>query len=137
MNFLDHKIVTGKWALRDFDGNTLSKLMAIVYSLYLLHNAVNVPVNAISPTSANHLQDKFFKMSRLISGQRVETGHGKITASSHQEGIAFCKNLSAHKCVVSVLVIVCTGWLGLFIFFLIKCFRAKVVFNSVVFMHLK
>lgn len=135
MNFLDYEIVTGKWALHDFDGNILSKLMTIVYSLHLLQKAVNVPVNAISPTSANHLQDKFFKLSRLISGQLVETGLGKIAASSHPEGIAFCKNLLAHKFVVSILVIVCTGWLSLF--FLIKCFRAKVVYNSVVFVHLK
>ena len=117
MNFLYYKTVTGKWALYDFDGNTLSKLMSIVYSLYLLQKAVNVPVNAISPTSANHLQDKFFKLSRLISGQLVETGHGKVAASSHPEGIAFCKNLLAQKFVVSILVILSTGWLSLFFTF--------------------
>jgi hypothetical protein len=117
MNLLNYKTVTGKWALYDFDGNTLSKLMYIVYSLYLLQKSVNVPVNAISPTSANHLQDKFSKLSRLISGQLVETGHGKIAASSHPEGIAFCKNLLAQKFVVSILVIVCTGWLSLFFTF--------------------
>lgn len=117
MNFLDYKTVTGKWALHDFDGNTLSKLMTTVYSLYLLQKVVNIPVNAISPTSADHLQDKFIKLSRLISGQLVETGHGKIAASSHPEGIAFCKNLLAHKFVVSILVIVCTGWLSLLFIF--------------------
>lgn len=73
--------------------------MTIVYSLYVLQKAVNVTVNAISPTSANHLQDKFFKLSRLISGQLVETGHGKIAATTHPEGIAFCKNLLAQKFV--------------------------------------
>jgi nucleoporin GLE1 len=80
--------------------------MSIVHSFFSFQKAVNVPVNAISPTSADHLQDKFFKLSRLISGQLVETGHGKITASLHPEGIAFCKNLLAHKFVVSILVIV-------------------------------
>lgn len=89
-----------------YDGNTLSELMSVLYSLYSLQKAVNVPVNAIAPTSASHLQDKFFKLSRLMSGQLVETGHGKIAASSHPEGIAFCKNLLAQKFVVSILVIV-------------------------------
>ena len=113
MNFLNYKTVTGKWDWHDFDGNTFSKLMSIVYSLYLPQKAVN----DISPTSANHLQDKFFKLSRLISGQFIETGHGKIAASSHAEGIAFCKNLLAQKFVVSILVIVCTGRLSLFFIF--------------------
>lgn len=61
--------------------------------------AVNIPVNAISPISADHLQDKLFRLSRLISGQPVEVGHGQVIASSHPEGIAFCKNLLAKKFV--------------------------------------
>jgi hypothetical protein len=64
---------------------------------------VNIPVNAISPRSAEHLEDKLFKLSRLISGQSVEVIHGKppVAASSHPEGIVFCKNLLAKKLVVS------------------------------------
>jgi nucleoporin GLE1 len=69
-----------------------------------LQKAVNIPVNAISPVSADHLQDKLLRLSRLISGQPVEVGHGQVIASSHPEGIAFCKNLLAKKFVVSMLV---------------------------------
>ncbi|KAJ9592389.1 hypothetical protein L9F63_015957 [Diploptera punctata] len=62
--------------------------------------AVNIPLNAISPTSAAHLQDKLIKLSRLISGQPVEAGQTRISASSHPQGIAFCKNLMAKKFVL-------------------------------------
>jgi hypothetical protein len=58
-------------------------------------------VNAISQISAEHLQDKLFTLSRLISGQSVKVVHGEIVASSHPEGIMFCKNLLAKKFVVS------------------------------------
>jgi len=111
--------------------------MTIVYPLYVLQKAVNVPVNAISPTSANHLHDKFFKLSRLISGQLVETGHGKIAATTHPEGIAFCKNLLAQKFVVSILV---TGYCVhclvkfIFYFFLLNVLELRL---PVVFVHLK
>lgn len=62
---------------------------------------MNIPLNAISPTSAEHLQDKLLKLSRLISGQPVEAGHSQFVASKHPEGIIFCKNLLAKKFVVS------------------------------------
>jgi nucleoporin GLE1 len=61
--------------------------------------AVNIPVNAISPISADHLQDKLFKLSSVISGQPVKVGNDQVIAASHPEGIAFCKNLLAKKFV--------------------------------------
>jgi hypothetical protein len=68
-----------------------------------LQKAVNIPVNSITPRSAEHLKDKLYKLSRLISGQSVEVVHGKtaVAASLHPEGIVFCKNLLAKKLVVS------------------------------------
>ncbi|KAK7789762.1 hypothetical protein R5R35_013932 [Gryllus longicercus] len=63
--------------------------------------AVNTPVNAISPISASHLQDKFLKLHRLLSGQAVDSGSGRshFSASQHPQGIAFCKDLLAKKFV--------------------------------------
>jgi hypothetical protein len=78
-----------------------------------LQKAVNTPVNAISPASRNHLEDKLMRLSRLISGQPVEVGLVQIVASVHQEGIAFRKNLMAKKFVVSILVTVITVYLSL------------------------
>ncbi|PSN53296.1 hypothetical protein C0J52_04659 [Blattella germanica] len=46
-----------------------------------------------------HLQDKLMKLSRLISGQPVEVGNSRVSAASHPQGVAFCKNLMAKKFV--------------------------------------
>jgi hypothetical protein len=44
---------------------------------------VNICVNALSAGTADHLKDKLFRMSRIISGQHTEFGHGQVLASSH------------------------------------------------------
>jgi nucleoporin GLE1 len=69
-----------------------------------LQKEVNICVNALSGGTADHLKDKLVRMSRIISGQHMEFGHGQVLASSHPEAIAFCRILLAKKFVVSILV---------------------------------
>ena len=57
---------------------------------------MNIPVNAISATSGSHLRDKLTTLGTLLSGN-----HGRITATHHPAGVAFCKDLFAKKIVVS------------------------------------
>lgn len=61
--------------------------------------AVNVPVNAISPLNSVHLEDKLYRLSRLLQGHSVQVGNGQVSASSHGLGIKFCTNLLAKKFV--------------------------------------
>lgn len=61
--------------------------------------AVNVPVNAISPLNSVHLEDKLYRLSRLLQGHSVQVGNGQVSASSHELGIKFCTNLLAKKFV--------------------------------------
>jgi hypothetical protein len=70
-----------------------------------LQKEVNICVNALSAGTADHLKDKLFRMSRLITGQHMEFAHGQVLAS-HPEAIAFCRLLLANKFVVSILVTV-------------------------------
>jgi hypothetical protein len=79
-----------------------------------------MPVNAISPVSRDHLEDKLIRLSRLISGQPVEVGRVQIVASVHPEGIAFHKNLVTKKFVVSILVTVIIVYLSLSFSFVLE-----------------
>ncbi|KAB0803928.1 hypothetical protein PPYR_00898 [Photinus pyralis] len=63
-------------------------------------NAVNIPVNAISAVTSQHLLDKYLKLSHLLEGKRVEVGDTYITATQHPQGIAYCTNLLANKFVL-------------------------------------
>lgn len=62
--------------------------------------AVNIPVNAICSVNAQHLQDKYFKLSSLLSGHPVPVGDSQMSAKSHPQGIAFCMDLLAKKFIL-------------------------------------
>ncbi|XP_012266243.2 mRNA export factor Gle1 [Athalia rosae] len=55
--------------------------------------AINIPVNAISGVSREHLFDKYDKLSRLLGGKPP------TNANQHPQGIAFCKYTLAKKFV--------------------------------------
>jgi nucleoporin GLE1 len=69
--------------------------------VFACQKAVNVPVNAVGSVSSSHLKDKLDKLEALLSGQPVEVvgKSTKFSATEHQLGIAFCKNLLAKKLV--------------------------------------
>jgi nucleoporin GLE1 len=62
--------------------------------------AVNIPVNAISAVSSEHLRDKYIKLSNLLSGKTVAVADKQINASKHPQGIPFCMDLLAKKFVL-------------------------------------
>lgn len=65
--------------------------------------AVNTPVNAISAVSAQHLQDKYDKLARLLAGSPVNTaGSAQFSAVEHPLGIQYCTLLLAKKFVVCI-----------------------------------
>lgn len=65
--------------------------------------AVNTPVNAISAVSAQHLQDKYDKLTRLLAGNPVNTtGNAQFSAAEHPLGIQYCTLLLAKKFVVCI-----------------------------------
>ncbi|XP_015597415.1 nucleoporin GLE1 isoform X2 [Cephus cinctus] len=55
--------------------------------------AINIPVNAISGVSGEHLRDKYERLQQLLSGKFP----GNVT--SHPQGIAYCKDVLAKKIV--------------------------------------
>ena len=61
--------------------------------------AVNVPVNAISPQSAQHLQDKLDKLLNLLRGNFIEVPPRRFKATQHPGGIEYCADLLARKLV--------------------------------------
>lgn len=65
---------------------------------------VNVPVNAIAAKSAQHLQDKFEKISDLLSGKQVPIEDTAFAASQHPLGIKYCTFLLAKKFIVSLII---------------------------------
>lgn len=62
--------------------------------------AVNIPVNAISAVSSQHLLDKYHRLSNLLQGKTVEIGESRISAGKHPQGISFCTNLLAKKFIL-------------------------------------
>lgn len=65
-----------------------------------LKKAVNIPVNAISAVSAQHLTDKYQRLHNLLAGKPVIVGEKSIVATKHPQGVAFCTNLLAEKFVL-------------------------------------
>lgn len=53
---------------------------------FALQKAVNIPLNAISSVSSQHLQDKYQRLFSLLSGKNVEAGGSTVCASQHPEG---------------------------------------------------
>lgn len=64
-----------------------------------LQKAVNTPVNAISSVSGGHLKDKFDKLLKLLSGDRVQVGDVYVSCALHPQGIPYCTDLLAKKLV--------------------------------------
>ncbi|XP_076472943.1 uncharacterized protein LOC143302244 [Babylonia areolata] len=64
-----------------------------------LQRAVNTPVNAISPVSSGHLQNKLLHLRSLLKGEMVEVLGKQVSAQATPHGIAFCKNLVAKMIV--------------------------------------
>lgn len=62
--------------------------------------AINIPVNAISAGNTAHLQDKYKRLHKLLSGETVTVAEGKFSAAKHPKGIRFCMDLLAKKFVV-------------------------------------
>ncbi|KAL8619084.1 hypothetical protein ACOMHN_019356 [Nucella lapillus] len=60
-----------------------------------LQRAVNMPVNAISPVSSQHLRDKLLRLRSLLRGERVEVVGKQVSVSAVPQGLTFCKNLVA------------------------------------------
>lgn len=63
--------------------------------------SINTPLNAISAVNASHLKDKLQRLRAVLRGQIVEVGNNNVSANSHPNGIAYCKNLLAERIVVS------------------------------------
>jgi len=61
--------------------------------------AVNVPINAISPQSGQHLQDKLDKLVNLLRGNVIEVPPRRFKATQHPGGIEYCADLLARKLV--------------------------------------
>jgi len=61
--------------------------------------AVNVPINAISPQSGQHLVDKLDKLVNLLRGNVVEVPPRRFKATQHPGGIEYCTDLLAKKLV--------------------------------------
>ncbi|XP_015435039.1 PREDICTED: nucleoporin GLE1 isoform X2 [Dufourea novaeangliae] len=55
--------------------------------------AINVPINAISGISKQHLCDKYERLHKLLMGQ------SSLNVHQHPQGVAFCKNILAKKIV--------------------------------------
>ncbi|KAJ3649029.1 hypothetical protein Zmor_020791 [Zophobas morio] len=62
--------------------------------------AVNIPVNAISAVSSEHLRDKYTKLNNLLSGKTVAIADKHINAAKQPQGIPFCMDLLAKKFVL-------------------------------------
>lgn len=67
---------------------------------FACQKAVNIPLNAISAVSSQHLQDKYQRLANLLMGKNVEAGGTVVCAAQHPQGIAFCTNLLAKKFVL-------------------------------------
>lgn len=66
--------------------------------------AINVPLNAISDVSRDHLMDKFNKLAGLLNGHPVDAGGGvQISASAHPLAIRYCTLLMAKQFVVNII----------------------------------
>ncbi|KYM76071.1 Nucleoporin GLE1 [Atta colombica] len=55
--------------------------------------AINIPVNAISGVSEQHLRDKYDRLQNLLTGQLLPN------VTHHPQGVIFCKNHLAKKIV--------------------------------------
>lgn len=64
-----------------------------------LQKAINMPINAISPISGEHLREKLKRLLDLMSGQSVEVGNKRVSVRDHPQALNFCKHLAAKMVV--------------------------------------
>ncbi|CAH1405014.1 unnamed protein product [Nezara viridula] len=61
--------------------------------------AVNISVNAISPTSAAHMNDKLKKLTSILSGQQIMVNGKLFIPNQHPMGVQYCTYFLAQKIV--------------------------------------
>lgn len=61
--------------------------------------AINIPINAISAVTSQHLTDKYEKLAAILSGNVVKIGDTSVSAESHPLGRQYCTLLIAKKFV--------------------------------------
>ena len=67
--------------------------------------AVNTPVNAVSAQSGRQLLDQLRRLTKLLSGDRVEITGGKLVSiAAIPSGKAYCQETLARKLVVSTYI---------------------------------
>ncbi|XP_055903969.1 mRNA export factor Gle1 [Eupeodes corollae] len=66
---------------------------------FACQKAINIPVNAISAVSPQHLQDKFEKLFSFMNGNPLKTTDGQISINDHPLGRDYCILLMAKKFV--------------------------------------
>ena len=78
--------------------------------------AINIPVNAISGVSEQHLRDKYDRLQNLLTGQLLPN------VTHHPQGVIFCKNHLAKKIVVRIFLKFITTGQYIYELIMINCF---------------
>lgn len=66
---------------------------------FACQKAINIPLNAISAVSSQHLQDKFERIFNFLNGQPLKTADGQVSANDHPLGRIYCLLLTAKRFV--------------------------------------
>lgn len=66
---------------------------------FACQKAINIPLNAISAVSPQHLQDKFERIFNFLNGQPLKTADGQVSANDHPLGRNYCLLLTAKRFV--------------------------------------
>ncbi|XP_053965620.1 mRNA export factor Gle1 [Anastrepha ludens] len=66
---------------------------------FACQKAINIPLNAISAVSAQHLQDKFERIFNFLNGQPLKTAEGQVSVNDHPLGRNYCLLLTAKRFV--------------------------------------
>ncbi|XP_050323302.1 mRNA export factor Gle1 [Bactrocera neohumeralis] len=66
---------------------------------FACQKAINIPLNAISAVSPQHLQDKFERIFNFLNGQPLSTADGQVSANDHPLGRNYCLLLTAKRFV--------------------------------------
>uniref|UniRef100_W8BL92 mRNA export factor GLE1 n=1 Tax=Ceratitis capitata TaxID=7213 RepID=W8BL92_CERCA len=66
---------------------------------FACQKAINIPLNAISAVSPQHLQDKFERIFNFLNGQPHKTSDGQVSVNDHPLGRNYCLLLTAKRFV--------------------------------------
>ncbi|XP_011180136.1 mRNA export factor Gle1 [Zeugodacus cucurbitae] len=66
---------------------------------FACQKAINIPLNAISAVSSQHLHDKFERIFNFLNGQPLKTADGQVSANDHPLGRIYCLLLTAKRFV--------------------------------------